>query len=107
MQEIYEKFHRELFLLPRANFNRFPNTFSHIFANGYAAGYYAYKWAEVMSADIYGAFEEAGIYDSFLALRLRTHIFERGGVGDAMENFVAVLDRTPQSDAFLRHRGLT
>lgn len=106
VQRTYAELQRQWNLLPQAEFNRFPTTFSHIFAGGYAAGYYAYMWAEVMAADIYGAFEEKGIYDPALAGRLRKNIFERGGLGDAMENFVAVLGRKPQWDAFLRQRGL-
>ena len=107
VQQVYDEVSGQLNFLPQAAFNRFPNSFSHIFAGGYAAGYYAYKWAEVMSADIYGAFQQKDIYDNQLARKLRRHIFERGGLGDAMDNFVSVLGRKPDMDAFLRHRGLT
>lgn len=92
--------------LPRARFARVPHAFAHIFAGGYAAGYYAYKWAEVMSTDIYAAFERKGLYDAEVARRVRRHIFERGGVGDARQNFKAVLGREPQPDALLKSTGL-
>lgn len=105
-QQLYDEVREEWSLLPQADFNRFPNSFSHIFAGGYAAGYYAYKWAEVMADDIYAAFAQRGIYDGELAKKLRRHIFERGGVGSAMDNFVAVLGRKPDMTAFLRHKGI-
>ena len=106
VQQTYDEVRGELNLLPSAAFNRFPNGFSHIFAGGYAAGYYAYKWAEIMADDIYAAFVQKGIYDSELAQRVKRHIFERGGVGKAMDNFVEVLGREPDMAAFLRHKGL-
>ena len=92
--------------LPRASFVRFPHAFTHIFAGGYAAGYYAYKWSEVMSADIYAAFQRTNLDDREVARRVRRHIFERGGVGDALQNFKAVLGREPRSEAFLKSYGL-
>lgn len=92
--------------LPQLKKAKFPNSFAHIFAGGYAAGYYAYKWAEVMSADVYSMFEEQGIYHKPTADLLRTHIFERGGLGDALENFIAVRGRAPDNAAFLRYNGI-
>ena len=106
VQKCYDKLRRKYNPLPQIKDNYFPNAFSHIFAGGYAAGYYAYKWAEIMSADIYAMFEENGIYDKKTSSSLRHNIFERGGVGDALDNFVAVRGRKPESDAFLRHNGI-
>ena len=88
-------------------FNRFPHQFSHIFAGGYAAGYYSYKWAEVLSADAYAAFEEAG--EEQLAAtgqRFLAEILSRGGSRPAAENFRAFRGREPSIDALLRHNGM-
>ncbi|MGN0859661.1 MAG: M3 family metallopeptidase [Stenotrophomonas sp.] len=88
-------------------FNRFPHQFSHIFAGGYAAGYYSYKWAEVLSADAYAAFEEAG--EEQLAAtgqRFLAEIISRGGSRPAAENFRAFRGREPSIDALLRHNGM-
>ena len=88
-------------------FNRFANQFSHIFAGGYAAGYYSYKWAEVLSADAYAAFEEAG--EEQLAAtgqRFLAEIISRGGSRPAAENFRAFRGREPSIDALLRHNGM-
>lgn len=87
-------------------YNRFPQSFSHIFAGGYAAGYYSYKWAEVLSADAYGAFEETGVTNPETGRRFLTEILERGSSRDAMENFVAFRGRRPTLDALLRQSGL-
>ena len=87
-------------------FNRFQNSFSHIFAGGYGAGYYSYKWAEVLSADVFAAFEEEGITSRKTAERLRTEILSIGGSRDIMQAFVAFRGRRPQVDALLRHSGM-
>ncbi len=92
-------------------FNRFQHSFSHIFAGGYAAGYYSYKWAEVLSADAYAAFEEAatpasGVLNADVGLRYRQSILEAGGSRSAMDNFKAFRGREPQIDALLRHQGM-
>ncbi|MBI3901632.1 MAG: M3 family metallopeptidase [Nitrosomonadales bacterium] len=92
-------------LIPPA-FNRFPNSFSHIFAGGYAAGYYSYKWAEVLSADAYSLFEENGVLNMAVGLRFRDEILAVGGSRDAMQSFVAFRGREPAIDALLRHNGL-
>lgn len=105
-QKCYDDLRGKYNPLPQLEENRFPNAFSHIFAGGYAAGYYAYKWAEVMSADIYSMFEEHGIYDQASAKLLRKNIFERGGLGDALENFIAVRGREPDNQAFLRYNSI-
>lgn len=92
-------------------FNRFQHSFSHIFAGGYAAGYYSYKWAEVLSADAYAAFEEAatpqsGVLNAEVGRRYREAILEAGGSRSAMENFKAFRGREPSIDALLRHQGM-
>ncbi|NIR61269.1 MAG: oligopeptidase A [Gammaproteobacteria bacterium] len=90
----------------QAPFNRFAHGFTHIFGGGYAAGYYSYKWAEVLSADAFAAFEEAGIFDSTTGRRFLEAILEKGGSRDAMDSFVAFRGREPTIEALLRHSGL-
>ncbi|MCB1800919.1 MAG: oligopeptidase A [Gammaproteobacteria bacterium] len=85
---------------------RFAHAFSHIFAGGYAAGYYSYKWAEVLSADAFSLFEENGIFDQATGQSFLHNILERGGAQDAMDLFVAFRGREPQIDALLRHTGI-
>ena len=87
-------------------FNRFAHSFSHIFAGGYAAGYYSYKWAEVLAADAFAAFEEAGIFDQQTANRFRSEILEIGGSRDIMDAYVAFRGRKPTIDALLRQDGI-
>ena len=87
-------------------FNRFECGFSHVFAGGYAAGYYSYKWAEVLSADAYSRFEETGIFDEATGASFKEHILEKGGGQDPMDLFVAFRGREPTSDALLKHSGL-
>jgi oligopeptidase A len=87
-------------------FNRFPHSFQHVFSGGYAAGYYSYKWAEVLSADAFGAFEEQGVFDAATAQRFLRAILERGGSRDAMEAFVEFRGRKPEVEPLLRHLGL-
>jgi len=87
-------------------FNRFQNSFGHIFAGGYAAGYYSYKWAEVLSADAFGAFEQNGIFDRTTGDKFLTNILEMGGSREPMELFVAFQGREPTVDALLRHSGI-
>ena len=88
------------------DFNRFPHSFSHIFASGYAAGYYSYKWAEVLSSDAFSLFEEKGIFDMETGLRFLQAVLEQGGSRDPMELFIEFRGREPQIDALLRHSGL-
>lgn len=88
-------------------FNRFQHSFSHIFAGGYAAGYYSYKWAEVLSADAYAAFEEHGLFDPDTGTRFMESILEIGGTRDPMDAFVAFRGRKPSIEALLRHSGIT
>jgi oligopeptidase A len=88
-------------------YNRFPNSFSHIFAGGYAAGYYSYKWAEVLSADAYSLFEEMGVLSAQAGERFRREILGVGGSRPALESFVAFRGRQPSIDALMRHSGMT
>ena len=88
-------------------FNRFQNSFSHIFAGGYAAGYYSYKWAEVLSADAFSRFEEDGIFDEKSGRAFLSEVLETGGVNEPLANFVAFRGREPSIDALLRHSGLS
>ncbi|MFO1227015.1 M3 family metallopeptidase [Roseateles sp.] len=88
-------------------FNRMPHSFSHIFAGGYAAGYYSYKWAELLSADAWSAFEEEGVFNPATGARFLTEVLERGGSRDAMDNFKAFRGREPRIDALLRHQGMS
>ncbi len=92
-------------LIPPA-FNRFPQSFAHIFAGGYAAGYYSYKWAEVLSADAYSLFEEHGILNPDVGAKFRAEILAMGGARPAMQSFAAFRGREPSIDALLRHNGL-
>ena len=98
-------------IIPQPEISRWINTFSHIFAGGYAAGYYSYKWAEVLSADAYSAFEEAAkltgsVLDAKTGIRYREEILEVGGSRPAAESFKAFRGREPSIDALLRHGGL-
>ncbi len=96
----------EVALIRHPDINRLPHAFSHIFAGGYAAGYYSYKWAEVLAADAFGAFEEAGIFDQATALRFRQEILEVGGSRDIMQAYIAFRGREPTIDALLRQTGI-
>ncbi|WP_439828543.1 oligopeptidase A [Aeromonas enteropelogenes] len=87
-------------------FNRFQHSFSHIFAGGYAAGYYSYKWAEVLSADAFSRFEEEGIFNPVTGQSFLRHILEKGGSKEPMELFKAFRGREPRVDALLRHSGI-
>ena len=87
-------------------FNRFAHSFSHIFAGGYAAGYYSYKWAEVLSSDAYSLFEENGIFDQTTGKSFLHNILEKGGSQDAMQLFVDFRGREPEIDALLKHNGI-
>ena len=98
---------REVALLVPPAWNRFPNSFSHIFAGGYAAGYYSYKWAEVLSADAYSLFEEKGVLNPETGSRFRDEILAVGGSRPAADSFRAFRGREPSVDALLRHSGMT
>jgi oligopeptidase A len=88
------------------DYNRFPNAFTHIFSGGYAAGYYSYKWAEVLSADAFSAFEENGIFDAATGARFRESILEVGGSRPALASFVEFRGREPHIEPLLRLSGI-
>lgn len=98
---------RQLSVFPAPAFNRFQHSFSHIFAGGYAAGYYSYKWAEVLSADAFSRFEEEGIFNPKTGADFLHQILEMGGSRSPMELFRAFRGREPTIDALLRHSGIT
>ncbi|GGW39943.1 oligopeptidase A [Vreelandella hamiltonii] len=106
VQGLLDDVRRHTSVVPVVPFNRFQNSFSHIFAGGYAAGYYSYKWAEVLSADAWSAFEEAGIFDPATGQRFKEEILEQGGARDAAELFVAFRGREPSVAPLLRHSGI-
>jgi len=106
VQTLLDDVRRQTSVVPVVDFNRFQNSFSHIFAGGYAAGYYSYKWAEVLSADAWSAFEEAGIFDPTTGQRFREEILEQGGARDAAELFRAFRGREPSVEPLLRHSGI-
>ena len=87
------------------SWNRMPNSFSHIFAGGYAAGYYSYKWAEVLSSDAFAAFEESN-FSTETGYRFRDTVLAQGGSREAMELFIAFRGRKPSVEPLLRHSGL-
>ena len=87
-------------------FNRFQHSFGHIFAGGYAAGYYSYKWAEVLSSDAFSRFEEEGIFNASVGQDFLHHILEKGGSAEPSELFKAFRGREPQIDALLKHSGI-
>jgi oligopeptidase A len=89
------------------SFNRFQNGFGHIFAGGYAAGYYSYKWAEVLSADAFSRFEEEGIFNQQTGHDFLSCVLERGGSEEPMELFKSFRGREPSTDALIRHSGIT
>ena len=97
----------EVAVIQPPDYNRFENTFAHIFAGGYAAGYYSYKWAEVLAADAFAAFEEAGAFDVATAERFRRSILAVGGSRDAMDAFVEFRGREPRLEPLLRQSGIT
>ena len=104
--ETLDTVRRQIALVQHPSFNRFPMSFSHIFAGGYAAGYYSYKWAEVLAADAFAAFEENGIFDAATAERFRAEILEIGGSRNIMQAFIAFRGRRPKLDALLRQSGI-
>jgi len=105
--DTYRKIREEVAVVDAPEFNRFPNAFSHIFAGGYAAGYYSYKWAEVLAADAFSMFEENGIFDPDTGSAFLHNILEKGGSREPMELFKAFRGREPKVDALLRQSGIT
>lgn len=107
VQAFINEIRRNIAVITPPAFNRFQHSFSHIFAGGYAAGYYSYKWAEVLSADAFSRFEEEGVFNLQTGTDFRTNILEMGGSREPMELFVAFRGREPNVDALLRHCGIT
>jgi oligopeptidase A len=105
-QDLLEEVRREVAVLIPPSYNRFPNSFGHIFGGGYAAGYYSYKWAEVLSADAYSLFEEQGVLSPEAGARFRDEILAVGGSRPAAESFRAFRGREPNVEALLRHNGM-
>jgi oligopeptidase A len=106
VQKLLDEVRAEVAVLVPPAFNRFQHSFSHIFAGGYAAGYYSYKWAELLSADAWSAFEEEGVFNAATGRRFLTEVLEQGGARDAIDNFKAFRGREPTIDALLRHQGM-
>lgn len=104
--ELLDEVRQEVSVLPPPVWQRFPHAFTHIFSGGYAAGYYSYLWAEVLSADAFAAFEETDVFDPSIGARYRREILAVGGSRPALESFLAFRGREPQSDALLRSYGL-
>ena len=105
--DLIEEIRDQVAVVRPPSWNRFPNNFSHIFAGGYAAGYYSYKWAEVLSADAYSLFEEQGGLSAVTGQKFWQEILAQGGSRPAMESFVAFRGREPNIDALLRHNGMS
>lgn len=106
VQQVLDEVRREVSVVHPPAFNRFQHGFSHIFAGGYAAGYYSYKWAEVLSADAFSLFEEQGIFDPETGRAFCEHVLEKGGSKPPMALFKAFRGREPSIDALLRHSGI-
>ncbi|MEW9798827.1 oligopeptidase A [Alteromonas sp. CYL-A6] len=106
VQGVLDEVRQEVAVIIPPSFNRFQNSFGHIFAGGYAAGYYSYKWAEVLSADAYSRFEEDGIFNQDTGQDFLENILEMGGSREPMDLFVAFRGREPSVDALLRHSGI-
>jgi oligopeptidase A len=105
-QQLLEEIRAKIAVVVPPEYNRFLNNFSHVFSGSYAAGYYSYKWAEVLSADAYSLFEENGVFDERTGARFRDEILAVGGSRPAIESFKAFRGREPRIDALLRHNGM-
>ena len=106
VQAVLDSVRADVSVVPVPAFNRFQCSFAHIFAGGYAAGYYSYKWAEVLAADAFAAFGERGAFDAETAERFRRAVLAVGGSRDAMESFVAFRGRPPELDPLLKQAGI-
>jgi oligopeptidase A len=104
--ELVDDVRRAVAVVQYPDFNRTAHAFGHIFGGGYAAGYYSYKWAEVLSADAYAAFEESGVLNPETGAKFRREVLARGGSRPAMESFIAFRGRKPDMEPLLRHNGL-
>jgi len=106
IQQLLDDIRRQVAVVIPPAYNRFQHSFSHIFAGGYAAGYYSYKWAEVLSADAYAKFEETGIFTAETGRQFMTTILEQGGAREPMDLFIEFRGRKPSVEALLRHSGI-
>ncbi|WP_137168169.1 oligopeptidase A [Salinimonas lutimaris] len=106
VQAVLNEVRQEVAVITPPEFNRFQHSFGHIFAGGYAAGYYSYKWAEVLSSDAFSKFEEEGIFNRETGKAFLHNVLEMGGSREPMDLFVAFRGREPQVDALLRHSGI-
>lgn len=106
IQQILDQVRDQVAVVKPPAFNRFQNGFSHIFAGGYAAGYYSYKWAEVLSADAFSRFEKEGVFNPQTGNRFLQCILQQGGKRPALESFICFMEREPEIDALLRHNGI-
>jgi oligopeptidase A len=106
IQRLLDDVRQQVAVVTPPPFDRFPHAFSHIFSGGYAAGYYGYLWAEVLSADAYNRFEQEGVFNTAAGRAFLQHILETGGVEEPLDVFRAFRGREPSIDAFLRHWGL-
>ncbi len=106
LMSLVDQVRAEVAVVKYPAFNRMPHAFSHIFGGGYAAGYYSYKWAEVLSADAYAAFEENGVLNDETGAKFRREVLARGGSRPAMESFIAFRGRKPEIEHLLRHNGM-
>jgi oligopeptidase A len=104
--DLLEEVRNDVAVVRPPKWNRFPHSFSHIFAGGYAAGYYSYKWAEVLSADVYSLFEEKGVFSRAIGSKFRNEVLAKGGSRSALQSFIAFRGRKPKIDALLNHSGL-
>jgi oligopeptidase A len=107
VQQLLEQVREQVAVIRPPAYHRFQNSFSHIFAGGYAAGYYSYKWAEVLSADAYSLFEEQGVLDQATGAKFLDEILAVGGSRPALVSFTAFRGRKPSLDALMRHNGMT
>ncbi|MBI3715615.1 MAG: M3 family metallopeptidase [Betaproteobacteria bacterium] len=104
--DLIAKVRAQVAVVPYPAFNRMPHSFGHVFGGGYAAGYYSYKWAEVLSADAYAAFEETGVLNPETGARFRREVLSRGGSRPALDSFIAFRGRKPEIEPLLRHNGM-
>ena len=106
IQALLNEVRQQVSVVPAPNFNRFQHSFSHIFGSSYAAGYYSYKWAEVLASDAYSKFEEQGVFNRKTGEEFKKAILEQGGSRNAMDLFVEFRGRKPKIDALLKHHGI-
>ena len=106
VQELLDEVRREVAVIEPPAYNRFAHAFGHVFGGAYAAGYYSYKWAEVLSADAFAAFEEAGVFDRATAERFRRAVLATGGSRNALDAFIEFRGRPPDLDPLLKQAGI-